>query len=40
VIAMTSLILLGCVIACPLVMGAMMLLMRARRGDGDERGGD
>jgi len=38
---MASLLLLGCVVACPLVMGAMMLMMRGRhRGDEDRRGGD
>jgi hypothetical protein len=33
---MTTLILAACALACPLVMGAMMLIMRGRR----RRGGD
>jgi hypothetical protein len=39
---MTSLLLLACVVACPLVMGAMMLTMRRGRHDHDEenRGGN
>ena len=38
---MTNLILLGCVVACPLVMGAMMLTMRrGRHGKGEEKRGD
>ena len=33
---MTNLLLLACVVACPLVMGAMMLSMRRGRHDRDE----
>ena len=38
---MTNLILLACVAACPLVMGAMMLMMARGRHDKDKerRGG-
>jgi hypothetical protein len=40
-IAMTDLILLVCVAACPLVMGAMLLMMARGRHDKDKepRGG-
>jgi hypothetical protein len=36
---MTGLILLGCALACPIMMGAMMLMMRGghSRRDRDER---
>jgi hypothetical protein len=37
---MTDLILLVCVAACPLVMGAMLLMMRGRHDrDKERRGG-